>query len=326
MPRKLELDEAQLVAAYEGGESAYGIAKRLGVSHGVVWSRLRKLGVNMRSSTEQIKLRAAKEINHVKIVPKLREILDGLLLSDASLLFNRPRTSALLRMEQRPDRRKWLEQLQAKGERCGVTFRIDSVFHSPSQIGDRELPGGNYLALRSLNYAEFAEERLRWYPQGKKQVPQDLVLTPEVLLNWFCGDGKGGDAKGTLGLCTDDFSESGVELLVHRLQIDLGITSLKIRQGTTSKGKPRWQILVGRLDEAHRVKELIGAETPECFLYKFRHVRRRSTTGRGRKLSEEDIAFVEGLPRTSITEAVRTAAEHGVRVSRTTVWRLWNKK
>jgi hypothetical protein len=326
MAARLALDEDQIVADYEAGESAYGIAKRLGVSHYALWSRLKKLGVEMRSSTEQIRMRARKNANHVQIGATLGTMLDGLLLSDASLSFNRPRTTASLRMEQRPDRQEWLELLRREGRKHGLDLRIDTVHHKPSWIGNRRLPGGRYLALRSLNYVELAEQRRRWYPAGGKRVPRDLVLTPSALLHWFCGDGKGGDRKGTLGFCTDDFPKEDVEFLVERLQEHLGIPATVQQSGVTSKGRPRFQVLVGRRDAAHHVQELLGDLLPSCFFYKMQHVRPRSTTGRGRKLSDHDITVIQKLPRTPLSTAVEAAARQGVAVSKTTVWRLWNKK
>lgn len=326
MARRLDLDEDQIVAEYEAGQSAYGIAKKLGASHSAVLYRLGKLGIEKRSSAEQIRMRTEREANHVEIVSPLREILEGLLLSDGSLSLSKSGKTASLRMEQRPDRREWLRFLQAEGQRLGLQLCVDQVLHRPSYIGERRLPGGKYLALRSLNYVELADQRRRWYPNGKKQVPLDLVLTPTTLLHWFCGDGKGGDAKGTLGLCTDSFSQRDVEFLIERLKEDLDISATKLRQGTTSRGRPRWQILVGQLDAAYRVQELIKREIPSCFAYKLRHVRPRATSGRGRKLSDHDIKLVKNLPRTSLSKAVEAAAQQQVHISKTSVWRIWNQK
>ena len=219
-------------------------------------------------------------------------------------------------LQQNPQRRGWLLGLQTDLTAMGLVIKLGTSLRGPATIQGREVPGERrYDILRSLNYAELVAERLRWYPQGVKVVPRDLRLTPTVLLHWFCGDGRGGDRKGTLGFCADGFTLEDVDFLVTRLQEDLGITALR----TQAKGRP--QILVSQRDEAVKVKTLLEPLIPACCAYKLQHVRPLQTQGRGRKLPETLQATIQ-LEKGTCT--VRDAAlRHGVSVSK--VWTIWNE-
>jgi hypothetical protein len=248
------------------------------------------------------------------LTPPLHEALDGVLLSDGSLHHKAGRRTASLRLMQSAKRKGWLCLLRKELAAEGVAAVIDSVLIRPSKIEERELPGGQYLLLRSMNYVELVYERNRWYPNERKIVPRDLRLTPTVLLHWFCGDGRGGDSKGTLGFCTDGFSVDDVEFLVDRLQTDLDIATTLV---FNPRGHP--QILVGRRGEAVKIQELLLRTLPICCRYKLQHVRPLPLEGRGRRLSESlKQAVLADRGACSMREA---ATKHGVSVSK--VWKLW---
>ncbi|MFA5054199.1 MAG: hypothetical protein WC565_09080, partial [Parcubacteria group bacterium] len=196
------------------------------------------------------------------MTPSLRGVLDGLLLSDGSYQRKGDRPTALLRLTQHSRRRGWLDMLVRDLHSNGIESFIGEVTKKVSWLEGRFMPERRYDLLRSLNYAEFVPERVRWYPNGIKAVPPDLRLTPVVLTHWFCGDGRGGDQKGTLGFCTDGFSISDVDFLVYRLSEDLGITTLRT---LNHRGHP--QILVSRRDEAVRLADCVSPYLPECCVY-----------------------------------------------------------
>ena len=256
----------------------------------------------------------ASRENHVVLTPSLREALDGVLLSDGSLHHKAGRRTASLRLMQSAKRKGWLYALKKELAKGDVASVIDSVLIRPSKIEGRELPGGQYLLLRSMNYVELVSERKRWYPNGRKSVPRDLRLTPTVLLHWFCGDGRGGDSKGTLGFCTDGFAVDDVEFLVGLLQTDLDISTTLVLNHRTHP-----QILVGRRNEAVKIQELLSQALPICCRYKMQHVRPLPLEGRGRRLSETTKqAVLADRGTCSMRDA---ATKHGVSVTK--VWKLW---
>jgi len=255
-------------------------------------------------------------INHVEMTPNLNEVLTGILLSDGYINHQKGRNTASLRVMQSQKRRGWLLQIRQQLEVCGLVVRMDTTKRPPSPIGGRMLPGGEYDLLRTLNYWELVEVRHQWYPGGQKIVPKDIRLTPLTLNHWFCGDGRGGDRKGTLGFSTDGFSFEDVDFLVERLSQDLNIQVLRV---TSHRGQP--QILVSQRDEAVKVKTLLAPHIPECCQYKLKHVRPLQKTGRGRRLSEE---LKHTIKQEHGTCTMREAARrHGVAVSK--VWTLWHE-
>lgn len=60
----------------------------------------------------------------------------------------------------------------------------------------------------------------RWYPGGRKEVPEDLLLTPITLAHWFMGDGSSG-WRGLIAigieLATSAFSDRSVQTLENKL-------------------------------------------------------------------------------------------------------------
>ena len=70
----------------------------------------------------------------------------------------------------------------------------------------------------------FTELRDKWYPNGKKIIPKDLIITPTVFLHWFLGDGNYNKSHG-ITLCTDSFSEKDVLTLINNLNKNYCIES-----------------------------------------------------------------------------------------------------
>ncbi len=69
--------------------------------------------------------------------------------------------------------------------------------------------------LRTLSHPVYLELRKRWYKNGRKVVPRDLVISKEFILHWFLGDGCCSINRNgaILVLCTDAFTKSDVEYL-----------------------------------------------------------------------------------------------------------------
>jgi len=303
---------AEVVASYQSGQSVRQIAIRLSRAPSAVQAHLQEQGL-LRTREEYLAARA----NHIEITPELRSILDGMLLSDASISCGKGRKSAGVTLWQSPVRRGWLEQLQEELRTQGVLSTLDERTIQPSQFKDgRMSPGGDYLVLRTRSYVEFVAERERWHLNGAKAPPLDLRLTPTSLRHWFCGDGTGGDQKGTLGLYTNGFTAADVDRLVALLQSDLNIEATRL---VDQRGHSR--ILIGKRDMAVRVQDLIGVQVVPCCAYKFQHVRPLPETGKGRRLLESTLIAVK---QDRGTCTMREAAKrHGVSVSK--VWKLWHE-
>ena len=79
----------------------------------------------------------------------------------------------------------------------------------------------------------------RWYPEGKKIVPQDLILTSTVALHWYLGDGwlskrnVNGRVYKQIGLATNCFLEEDVDFLIFQLK-ENGISAVRQKRNSIS--------------------------------------------------------------------------------------------
>jgi len=256
----------------------------------------------------------ASRVRRVAMSPGLQSVLDGMLLSDASIQCGKKRHSASISLWQHPSRVGWLEQLGSELGEYGMDSVIDCRVQPPTTFPDgRKTSGGEYRVLRTKSYVELVREYDRWY-NPHKIVPSDLILDSVSLRHWFCGDGRSGDSKGTLGFCTDGFSHAEVEGLVQQLKM---VFNIEARLQTNQRGHP--QILVGKRDHAVKIQTIIEPSLHECCAYKLKHVRPLQTTGKGRRIPEDTKkAIIAKRWQTTVKE---TANQYGVSPSK--VWSLW---
>jgi hypothetical protein len=230
-----------------------------GRSYGAVFSRARALGVELLRPDWS---------NHVKLTSRVRQVIAGVLLGDGSLTLTGSKKSASLVIEQHPSRLGWLRNVKQELAKSGVVSSIRPYMRRPKKLLEgRRLPGGRYLTLRSLSYAELVPERLRWYPHGTKCVPQDLRLSLRVVAHWLCGDGYDNHVGG-IGFCTDGFTKDDVSLLVNKLQKNLGVYA------HIKRSRPeQYHVVVGRLADAYKLGSSLKPLLPACAQYKLARIR-----------------------------------------------------
>lgn len=121
----------------------------------------------------------------------LNEILDGLLIGD-SFLQNRSRT---------PRGRPYF------GHNCVEPEFVGYVVSTLSSLGlefgpTHQKPNGYGTGMTTQVYSHVSDllrdPWKRWYPEGQKILPVDLVLTPIIARLWYCGDGGLDSDKGYL--------------------------------------------------------------------------------------------------------------------------------
>lgn len=83
----------------------------------------------------------------------------------------------------------------------------------------------------------------RWYPNGKKHVPEDLVLTPLTVAHWFCGDGTSSYRPNNGGIivsfATDCFTFDECEVLAYKLNTLCPEFSFNAWCNKSRKNQPR---------------------------------------------------------------------------------------
>ena len=259
--RRSDLNVKILVKAYEGGESAASLARRFDVNIWTVLDRLRGAGVRVRSRVEQNERRLS--LSRVQ-AQELRALVDGLMLGDGHI-----DRKGSLRIDQAKVRRGWLTDIAERLTRVGASSRIIRL-HARTRLLDngREIrsTGGNLLYTPT--YIELKAERRRWYPRGRKIVPEDVDLSPLALAYWLCGDGTY-DKNGALSFCTNDFHKKEVEFLASRLTA-LGVEA----RCAPAYERPReFRVMITRRDAAQVLKTKIEHLMPKCCKYKLRFVR-----------------------------------------------------
>ena len=108
----------------------------------------------------------------------------------------------------------------------------------------------------------FKRQRVEWYPQGKKIVPE-IKLDDEVVLHLFMGDGSINQRTG-FTLCTEGFDSDSLGKLIEKLsQYGLVATIRKHRKSGRLYFKKMGS------NNVKAVARLVrGSSCPECYKYK----------------------------------------------------------
>jgi len=215
------------------------IAEMCGVHCTTIYNWLRKFDIPVQQR--------GKRPNHVELTDELCEFLDGLLLGDGNI---HPRHAGAA-YQHRDSNIEYLEWLSGKLEEFGLE-RSGKIY----EYEQRGLPDGHY---KTKDYIELNEFYRRWYDDGgKKTIPEDLDLTPTVLMNWYVGDGS---LKETayLSVIKKQLRE-GLSLLTEKLE-EVGIESTINSLGIRVRNKS--------LDHFFEYILSDGVEIPPCYEYKF---------------------------------------------------------
>jgi len=137
----------------------------------------------------------------------------------------------------------------------------------------------------------FTDLRNKWYPNSKKIVPLDLVLTPLSIAIWFFDDGSNHVKKRQCRFATNSFSIEECEFLCEQLeqhQISCSLSGNQIQVHTSS------------------YKTLIEMVSPymlwDCFEYKvdYRDSQLKFTTSE--EANEMQTLYESGMKQTQIAE------------------------
>lgn len=138
--------------------------------------------------------------NHILLTRKDKEILDGLLISDASVI--KPKSGVNSYFTVTSAEKEFIEFIGSS-----LSFKMRLVRVKPRRIKKYISRGG--WELRSRASTTFTGMRPLWYPRGKKIIPAGFKLTPLSALFWYLGDGSIDTDRAIL--CTDAFSKSDLQ-------------------------------------------------------------------------------------------------------------------
>lgn len=261
MANRDDIDPADVLNRYKGGESASSLARAYGCSVWAIISRLRRNGVRVRSPKEQNEKRLNMDAGTTE---RFVQFIDGLLLGDGSINFKN-----CFYLTQTMKREQWVFYVRGLFAEMGALTRMIPRGRRQHILEGRRIEEKPHWVLYSPAYVEMALQRERWYDDGEKRVPHDVRLTPLAVAHWFAGDGS--SSGPTLFFCTNGFRREDVEHLAEQMGVQMGIEA----RPSKTKRSGQYRLTVGKKREAFRLATLIRPHLAHCCMYKLRGVRRR---------------------------------------------------
>ncbi|AAB99101.1 RNA maturase isolog [Methanocaldococcus jannaschii DSM 2661] len=144
----------------------------------------------------------------------LRTFIDGLLLGDACIT---EKGNLLITQNKRYD---WLEYVKHRFQQFGLNV----YFHCYKYKRRTSEVIADLYVLSTSRYELFRQLRERWYPDGIKRIPNDLVINDEGLAQWYLGDGSLTKQKNgyKLELSTHGFTLDENKFLQQKLKLLYG--------------------------------------------------------------------------------------------------------
>lgn len=214
---------------------------------------------SVKSKLHDLKLSTPCERN-IDLSKDFGKVLDGSLLGDGGIYIGKDARNGNGHYEQGSKHKNYILDLITIFQNAGIWFGEKC----PYKIYQKRDATISYTMVSS-SYDYFKEQRARWYPNGIKNIPVDLILTPLTVKYWYYGDG-GLNYNNQRTVCakfhTQSFSLPNVEFLCGCFERDVGI----IPSIDYDKGNPTIRIPKLSLPA---LLEYIGPCDLPCYLYKW---------------------------------------------------------
>jgi hypothetical protein len=202
---------------------------------------------------------------NITLTTALKDYIDGLLLGDGSIIIHEGprRTTSRLAIAQCTRRREWIDCIEKYLLSFGIHGHTHYVPPKPFlRIAGRPAMGTGQYFFQSHHYPLFNQFRERWY-QSKKKLPNDLVINPITVANWYLGDGTFFPEKrhARVKLCTCSKSEEEIAFLIEHLKNNIGISHIREHQ--------KCIIILSQEDVLKFINYIPTDLRPACFDYKF---------------------------------------------------------
>lgn len=251
-----KLTKKYLISEYvKKKKGIVNLSEELRIDRGTIRRYLKKYEIKMRTDKEQ------KVINHP---PKefdfnleINSFIDGLLLGDASIPKRRDGIKPWA-LTQACKYKEYLEYIHKKFKEMGI---ISSPILSRWIKDERcKNKGYNQHFLQTRRYKTFESFRNRWYPKDNKVIPRDLRISPDLLLQFYLGDG---NFYREIKLCTDSFNKKDNLFLKNLIEKELNIQIRLI--GINNKFE-----LAIRKSYTQKFLDYIGKSPVKCYKYKWK--------------------------------------------------------
>lgn len=123
--------------------------------------------------------------------------------------------------------------------------------------------GSQILPARTISHSSIENLSKRFFKNGEKYIPDDLILSPVTLAVLYCDDGNLSHSEGQLDRCIihlNDYNEESINNFISIIQRQYGITPVKLN----NKG---WNIRFNS-NEALALQTFIAPYICDCMQYK----------------------------------------------------------
>jgi hypothetical protein len=194
---------------------------------------------------------------------ELKSVFDGAILSDGSFI-QQSKISAYFSMSLSVENKDWILNISEIFDKNDVEHKI-CYYPGKNRISKGKIiHEGPSVRISTPSYRNLLSERERWYPNGIKIVPKDIVLNNVVLAGWYMGDGSISITRRhntRVCLHVQCFSYNDVSFLSKELlKLDLSSKILKIRESQF--------ILSMTRTNAEKFVDLVRNYTTPSFSYK----------------------------------------------------------
>lgn len=217
-------------------KSAKQIAKEVGYkSSNSIRQSLIRNNIPIRSYS------SAQRINHIDNIKIDIEVLDGTLLGDGYLSGRKKSNSDICPSFNKKN--KFLDHVEYIRDILLPNVEIKTGYRFLKKTG-KEYVSHMVYSNRTEKLIPFYD---RWYPEWnnfKKVVPEDITITPTVLLHWFLDDGSttycGNKKNPMIIFCSESFTEEENQLLCDKINqsFDLGAKLAPCNSGT------KWRVRI----------------------------------------------------------------------------------
>ena len=195
--------------------------------------------------------------NNIPLSQDFLNIIEGELLGDGSI-YARKRSGRFIFNNSNKDYVNYLfNEFKKENIKLVTEVKTSTYFHKNWK---KEYTIHSFVTCNTIQFKLLKE---KWYPKNKKIIPNDLKITPKLLLHWYMGDGTIKKHKGVIELCTDCFLPKDINNILEKINLKLNICS----KLTTYSNRPR--IYIPRQD-TFKFLEFIGPPPFESIAYKWK--------------------------------------------------------
>ena len=185
---------------------------------GTLYNYAKKFNIG-RNSSEARRLKDPNSLDYNKtyIIDNMIEYIDGALLGDSGINFNRKNpNNHVARIYCGVQYKEFCEYLMKPFKKLNYIV---------AKRYTKKMKQGFIFSGSTRFHPDIYKQYIRWYPKTNakyrtKQPPEDVRITPKSVMMWFLGDGCSVIGQKTIAvkLSTDGFTKSNNEKLVEKLR------------------------------------------------------------------------------------------------------------